>query len=67
MDHMHSKRNVYQNQYFNITDYDTIYGNAQMCPYYDANWANNMDDYKSTSSYVLLLRNGDIKTWNSKK
>ncbi len=67
MDHVHSKRNVYHNQYFNIGDHDTIYGSTQMCAYCDANWANNMDDCKSTSNYVLLLGNGDIKTWNSKK
>ncbi len=41
-------------------------GSTQMCAYCDANWANNMDDYKYTSNYVFLLGNGDIKTWSSK-
>ncbi len=46
--------------------YDIVYGSTQMCAYCDANWVRNMDDHKSTSSYVFLLGNGAI-SWNSKK
>jgi hypothetical protein len=42
----------------NIGDFDIVYGSTQMCAYGDAIWAGNMDDHKSTSSYVFLLRNG---------
>ncbi len=42
----------------NIGDYDIVYGSTQMCACCDAIWASNMDDYKSTSNYVFLLRNG---------
>ncbi len=48
MGQVHFEKNVYQNQCPNIGDYDTIYGSTQMCAYCDANWANNMDDPKST-------------------
>jgi hypothetical protein len=40
--------------------YDIVYGSTQMCAYCDANWVRNMDDHKSTSSYVFLLGNGAI-------
>jgi hypothetical protein len=42
----------------NIGDYDIVYGSAQMCAYCDAILVGNMDDRKSTSSYVFLLKNG---------
>jgi hypothetical protein len=41
---VHSKRNIYQNPYPNIGDYDIIYGNMQMCVYHHVDWVNNMDD-----------------------
>ncbi len=55
MGQVHFKRNVYQSQCPNIGDYDIIYGNTQMCVYYDADWVNNKDDHKSTSNYIVLL------------
>ncbi len=66
MGQVHSKRNVYQNQYSNIGDYDNVYESTQMCAYCDVNWVGNMYDHKSTSSYVFLLGNG-VVNWNSKK
>jgi hypothetical protein len=63
---VHFERNVYQSQCPNIGDYDIVYGGTQMCTYCDANWASNMDDYKSTSNYVFLLGNGVIN-WNNKR
>ncbi len=68
MGQMHSEMNVYQIQCCrNIGDYDFFYGNTQMlCAYCDVDQASNMDDCKSTSSYVFLLGNGVINL-NSKK
>jgi hypothetical protein len=40
----------------NIGDYDIVYGSTQMCAYCNAIWASNMDDCKSTSSYVSYLK-----------
>jgi hypothetical protein len=37
-----------------------------MCAHCDVDWAGNMDDIKSTSTYVFLLGNGVI-SWNYKK
>ncbi len=37
-----------------------------MCAYCDADWDNNMDDCKSTSSYVFSLGN-DVINYNNKK
>jgi hypothetical protein len=51
---MFSKTNVP-----NIEDYDIVYGSTQMCAYCDAIWVGNVDDHKSTSSYVSLLKNGE--------
>jgi hypothetical protein len=66
MGQMHYKRNVCQNTCPNIEDYDTIYGDRQMCAYNDRNCVGNMGDHKSTSCYVFLLGNGTIN-WNNKK
>jgi len=50
---MHSKMNVYQIKYSNIKDYDIVYGGTQTCAYNVANWASNMDDYKSTLGFFF--------------
>jgi len=63
---LHFEKNVYQSYHPSIGDYDIVYGSIQMCGYCDVDWVGNMDDHKSTSSYVFLLGNGPI-SWNSKK
>ncbi len=46
--------NVYQIQCPNIGNYDIAYENTQMYAYSNVDWVGNMDDQKSTSSYVFL-------------
>jgi hypothetical protein len=57
--------NVYQIKYSNIKDYDIVYGGTQMCAYSVANWASNMDDYKSTLGFFfnweIMLLIGIVK------
>jgi hypothetical protein len=60
MGQVHSKKNVCQNQCPNIGDYHIIYGSTQMFASYDADWASNINNYKSTSSYGFILENGAI-------
>jgi hypothetical protein len=54
------KKNVYQNQCPNIGDYHIIYGSTQMSASCDVDWASDIDNYKSTSSYGFILENGAI-------
>jgi hypothetical protein len=66
MGQLHSKMNVYQNYCPIIGDYDIVYRSTQMCAYCDVDWVGNMDDCKSTLSYVFLLGNGAI-SWDIPK
>jgi hypothetical protein len=66
MGQVHFEKNVYQSYHPNIGGYEIVYESTQMCVYCDVDWVGNMDDHKSTSSYVFLLGNGAI-SWNSKK
>jgi len=37
-------------------DFDIVNENTQTLVYYDANWASNKDDHKSTSNYVFYWK-----------
>ena len=51
-----------------IMDYSFCYQGKELClvGYLDVNWANDIDECKSKSRYILLLNNGAI-SWRSKK
>ena len=51
-----------------IVDYSFCYQGKELClvGYLDVNWANDIDERKSKSRYILLLNNGAI-SWRSKK
>lgn len=43
-------------------DFDKTYkqGGFKLTPFSDANWGNNPDNGKSTSSYVMMMCNGPV-------
>ncbi len=69
-DHQHALERVFQ-YLWATTDYQLVLGcstssSPTLLSYADADWASDINDHKSTSSYVFTL-GGRAISWNSKK